>query len=68
MKVNDKVMFSAQFCRSIFESSGDIPHARGIITKLAPVDCTGRDVTIAHVDWDLLVPGKVLTSNLTVCK
>lgn len=63
--VGDRVHYTASFCRSIAAHSGDIPHARGVISKTESFGSEGR--VLAEVRWEpgyTHMPSKVLLSNL----
>ena len=62
LAVGDRVAYSRAFLRSIGAFTGDMPHAKGEITKLVPV---GREVTLAEVSWDRAeLPPRVNIKNL----
>jgi hypothetical protein len=62
ISVGDPVRFSTHWLRSIHATTGDLPHARGVVTELKQV---GKK-TVATVDFhDGLAPMKVLVSNLS---
>ena len=63
-KVNDKVAYSVDFLRSIGETTGEMPFARGIVVKVSEFTTNRQLVT---VDWDNEdIPAKVLNCNLAI--
>jgi len=62
MKIGDKVAYSKKFLQSISEYSGDMPHGRGVITKIIPLG----ETKLAEIDWNLDLPRKVNTANLVL--
>lgn len=65
MTIGDRVRYKAEFCRLIGVYTGDIPHAKGVITDIKNYE----DVQIATVDWDMEVnPQKVNVKNLQKCR
>ncbi len=64
LQIGDNVAYSATFLRSICCFTGDLPHARGIITDIKPVG----ERQLITVDWDCEdIPGKVISGNLAKC-
>lgn len=61
LSVGDHVAYSAAFCRSIGELTGDIPFARGIVRS---VEYLGKR-QFATIDWDGDFPPKVFSGNLS---
>jgi len=63
IQIGDKVAYSVQFLKAIFESHGPLAHARGVIVDLQPLGQT----TLAKIDWqDDDIPAKVNTANLAI--
>ena len=59
--VGDKVGYSRAFLKSTGMFTGDIPRAKGIVTKLEPL---GNNA-LATINWDLPdIPKRVLAGNL----
>lgn len=62
ISVGDRVCYSRTFCRSTGQMTGDIPHARGIVTNLIPLG----DNYLAEINWgNDDIPSRVLTQNLS---
>ncbi len=62
IQVGDRVAYKASFLRSTGQYTGDIPHARGIVTDIKPFG----DNALATIDWkNDEIPPKVLLSNLS---
>ncbi len=62
ISVGDRVAYKASFLRSTGQYTGDIPHARGVVTEIKPLG----DNALATIDWgNDEIPAKVLTSNLS---
>ena len=63
-KVDDKIAFSADFCRSIRANAGDIPHMRGRVLEVLPLQ---GDRQLLMVIWDgEEQPSRVLGANLAL--
>jgi len=61
LKVGDIVQYSKKWLRSTGSHTGDLPRAKGKITKL---DKLGA-MDLAHIDWDKKdIPPKVIVANL----
>ncbi len=62
IEVGDKVAYKASFLRSTGQYTGDIPHARGVVTEIKPF---GNN-ELATIDWgNPEIPAKVLVANLS---
>ena len=63
INIGDKVCYSANYLRSTGQYTGDIPFARGIVTKLKDY---GDDFILATISWNNEdVPAKVNVKNLS---
>ena len=62
IKVGDRVCYSRRFLQSTGQFTGNIPHARGVVTALVELGGT----TLAEIDWsDDETPARVNVANLT---
>lgn len=62
IEVGDKVAYKASFLRSTGQYTGDIPHARGVVTEIKSLG----EMTLATVDWgNPNIPPRVNTANLS---
>lgn len=63
MDVGDRVAFKRSFLRNTGQMTGDVPFARGTITKLVPLGQTA----LAEIKWDSGdVPAKANIANLVL--
>ena len=63
VKVGDHVAYSAAWLQSVGMLTGDIPHARGVVTKVQPLG----DRQLVSIKWDKEdVPTKVMSCNLAI--
>ena len=62
INVGDRVSYKASFLRSTGQFTGDLPHARGVVTEIKPLG----DNALAVIDWgNPDIPSRVLVSNLS---
>jgi hypothetical protein len=62
VSVGDKVAYSVQFLKSIGCYTGDMPQARGTVTK---VQTFGGSLELATIEWNMPdMPEKVNVQNL----
>jgi hypothetical protein len=62
LQLGDRVAYSSRFLKNTGQHTGDIPFARGTITRLTLIG----NSQLAHIDWDREgIPGKVLVANLS---
>jgi hypothetical protein len=62
LKLGDRVAYASRFLKNTGQHTGDIPFARGRITRLTPLG----DTQLAHITWDREgIPEKVLVVNLS---
>jgi hypothetical protein len=61
-KIGDKVAYSVQFLRSIGETTGEMPFARGTVTAIQPLG----SLQLVTIDWEgnYTPPDKVIAHNL----
>lgn len=65
IKVGDTVAYSAAFCRSTGQLTGDTPHARGKVLAVEPVG----GLVLARIEWDKPnLPERVSVKNLAVVR
>ena len=61
LAVGDCVAYSKSFLQSIGAFTGDLPHARGEITKMVPLG----ETMLAEISWDRAgIPVRVNVKNL----
>lgn len=60
--VGDRVAYSAAFCRSTGQITGDVPAGRGTVTEIVPLG----SITLAAIAWDgdADLPARVAVNNL----
>jgi hypothetical protein len=62
IEVGDKVCYSRQFLQNTGQLTGDVPFARGVVTKIVPLG----ETSLAEIDWDTPdLPARVNTANLS---
>ena len=63
LSIGDRVAYSAEWLRSTGQITGDIGHAKGVITKLANLS---KETVLAHIKWEnnAEFPGRVNVKNL----
>ena len=49
LKIGDRIAYSVQFLKSIFESQGEMALARGKIVELQKI---GESIVLATIEWD----------------
>jgi hypothetical protein len=61
--IGDHVAYSATWLHSTGQFTGDLPHARGVVTELKVLS---PDVTLATVDWggNPEIPTRINVKNL----
>lgn len=63
LAVGDRVKYRREFLQSTGQHTGDIPFARGTITRLK----TYGSMTLAGIEWDdPEIPRQVAVANLTL--
>ena len=63
VKAGDEVCYSAAFLRSVGAYTGDMPHARGVVTG---VETLGGEIVLANVTWDIEgLPERVNVKSLS---
>lgn len=62
IKVGDRVCYSKRFLQSTGQYTGDVPHARGVVTEIVPLG----ETTIAEIEWTFPdIPQRVNVANLS---
>lgn len=59
--VGDQVALTAAFLRNTGQQTGDVPHAKGMVTAIVPLG----ETTLAEVEWNTPdMPARVHVANL----
>jgi len=65
IQAGDRVAYSRQWLRSTGQMTGDVPQARGTVTRIEPLG----SISLAVVEWDQPdLPAKVNVKNLSRIK